>query len=121
MFAIVLLTLVLLSESSADLPHSWDCASGSGKNVSIRSTDLPGSYNVTYCAPLTDEQWNQNEIKWDLRVGTLPNVSSRNCIFSTKTENRISRSHSSVLIPVQKGNCSRVSDAFDFGIPIIFV
>lgn len=116
MFAIVLLTLVLLSESRADFPHSWNCASGSGKNVSIQSTDIPGSYIVTYCAPAADE-----ETKWDLRVGTLSNISPSNCIFSSKTESRITTRHSSVLIPVQNGNCSRVSDTFGIVIPIIFV
>lgn len=121
MFAIVFLTLVWLSESRANWPHSWECSIGSGKNVSISSTDVPGSYMVTYCAPFTDKQLNQNETQWDLRVSTLPNVSSRNCIFGIKTENSISRSHSSVSIPVQKGNCSRVSDTFSIVIVIIFV
>lgn len=116
MFVIFFLTLTLLSESRAELPHSWECASGSGKNVSIRSADIPGSYIVTYCAPVVDE-----ETKWDLSVGTLPNVAPKSCIFSSRTENRMSTRHSSILIPVKNGNCSRVSDTFGVVIPKILV
>lgn len=116
MFPIVFLTLTLLSESRAELSHSWDCVNGTRKNVIVNETNIPGSYIVTYCAPVID-----GTTTWDLRVGTLPNVSPSNCIFSSKTENRRTERHSSVLIPVQNVNCSRVSDTIGFVNPIIFV
>lgn len=116
MFEIVILSLVLLTECMAGFPHSWQCAEGFGKNVSIQTTDIPGSYNVIYCAPVSEI-----ETKWDLRVDTLPNFSANNCIFSSRTEHQGTKRHSWVSIPIQNGNCSRVSDTVFFVIPIICI
>lgn len=103
MFPSVFLALVLLSESRADYPHSLQCAEAANepddKKVLVQATDIPGSYNVTYCARVNITK----ETQWNLTVGTLK-ISSNNCVFNDKNGYIRDTSHSQVSIPLTHWN-----------------